>query len=55
MNVAAWIAAGLLGSLLLAVIVGKAIKHGQHDTSQFRHDLRDPNRDNDRDDLGENQ
>lgn len=52
MTAAIWIAVGLAGSFALAVAVGKAIKHNQADTDQFRRNLPDPNRDNDRDDLG---
>lgn len=42
----------LAGPFALAVTVGKAIKRHQADTDQFRRNLRDPNRDNDRDGLG---
>lgn len=52
MTTATWIAAYLLASTLVAVIVGKAIKHSQRDTDEFRRNLPNPNRDNDRDDLG---
>lgn len=52
---AIWVTAGLAGSFLLAVLVGKVIRRGQDRDAQFVRSLPDPNRDNDRDDLGDHQ
>lgn len=46
-------AALVVVGLLAAIAVGKAIKNGRDDVVQFSRDLTDPNRDNRRDDLGD--